>query len=144
MQNTILDALLEMFQAGAYIPMSMFLVKNMELVWLDQGVKTQKGLGVRVVEASNFRDKKSLNFTLYAQAYHNFLKCMEMCMPPSSLLPWAWDAHFLGASQDPRFIAEWKIFLYMDIKMCQQLVNSPFAPAPVSPFYCDGYHIAVA
>src|SRR5882724_40122 len=69
---------------------------------------------------------------------------MEMCMPPSSLLPRAWDAHFLGASQDPRFMAEWKIFLYMDIKMRQQLVNSPFTPVPGSPLYRDGYDIAVA
>jgi len=117
MQNTIPDALLDIFGVGAYIPMSMFLVENMEVIRLDQGVKTHKGLGVRVVEAANYCDEKSLNFTLYAQAYHNFLKCMEMCMPPGSLLPRAWDAHFLGASQDPRFMAEWKIFLYMDIKM---------------------------
>jgi len=101
MQNTIPDALLEMFGVGAYIPMSMFLVENMELIRLDQGVKTHIGLGVRVVEAANFCDEQSLNFTLYAQAYHNFLKCTEMCMPPGSLLPRAWDAHFLGASQDP-------------------------------------------
>jgi len=46
MQNTIPDALLEMFQAGAYIPMSMFLVESMELVHLDQGLKAHKGLGV--------------------------------------------------------------------------------------------------
>ena|SRR5882724_6099890 len=32
MQNTIPNALLSMFQAGAYIPMSMFLVKNMEFI----------------------------------------------------------------------------------------------------------------
>ena len=108
----------------------------------DKGVKTHKGLGVRVVEAANFCDEKSLNFTLYAQAYHNFLKCMEMCMPPG-LLPRAWDAYFLGASQVPRLMAEWKIFLYMDIKMCQQLVNSPFALVPGSPLYQDGYDIVV-
>ena len=83
----------------------------MELIRLDQGVKTHKGLGVRVIEAANFCDEKSLNFTLYAQAYHNFLKCMEICMLPGLLLPWAWDTHFLGVSQDPRFTAEWKIFL---------------------------------
>src|SRR5882724_10525474 len=144
MQNTVPDALLEMFGVGAYIPMSMFLVENMELIRLDQGVKTHVGLGVRVVEAANFCDEQLLNFTLYAQAYHNFLKCTEMCMPPGSLLPRAWDAHFLGASQDPRFMAEWKIFLYMDIKMCQQLVNSPFVPVPGSPLYRDGYDIVVA
>jgi len=46
MQNTIPNALLEMFSVGAYIPLSMFLVENMELIWLDQGVKTHKGLGV--------------------------------------------------------------------------------------------------
>jgi len=60
MQNTIPDVLLEMFRAGAYIPMLMFLVENMELIRLDQGVKTHKGLGVRVVEAANFCDEKSL------------------------------------------------------------------------------------
>jgi len=46
-------------------------------------------------------------------------------MLPGSLLPQAWDAHFLGASQDPRFTGDWRIFLYMDIKMWQQLINSP-------------------
>src|SRR5882724_5591917 len=54
MQNTIPNALLEMFRVGAYIPMSMFLVENMELIWLDQGVNTHKGLGVRVIEVANF------------------------------------------------------------------------------------------
>jgi len=32
MQNMIPDALLEMFRAGVYIPMSMFLVENMEII----------------------------------------------------------------------------------------------------------------
>jgi len=58
---------------------------------------------------------------------------MEMLMLPGLLLPHTWDAHFLGASQDPRFMEEWKIFLYIDIKMFQQLINSPFMPAPGSP-----------
>jgi len=128
---------------GAYIPMLMFLVENMELIWLDQGVKTHKGLGARVIKVANFDDEKSLNFTLYAQAYHNFFICMEMCMPPGLLLLCVWDAHFLGVSKDPRFTAEWNIFLYMDIKMCQQLVNAPFSPEPGSPLYQDGYNIAV-
>ena len=35
------------------------------------------------------------------------------------------------------------IFLYMDIKMCQQLINNPFALEPGSPLYQDGYNIAV-
>src|SRR5882724_547538 len=123
--------------------MLMFLVENMELIWLDQGVKTHKGLGARVIKVANFDDEKSLNFTLYAQAYHNFFICMEMCMPPGLLLLCVWDAHFLGVSKDPRFTAEWNIFLYMDIKMCQQLVNAPFSPEPGSPLYQDGYNIAV-
>ena len=87
MQNTIPDGLLDMFRAGAYILMSMFLVDNMELIRLDQDIKTHKGLGVRVIEAANFIDEKSLDYTLYAQAYHNFLKCMESCMPPGAILP---------------------------------------------------------
>ena len=80
MQNTIPDRLLDMFCAGAYIPMSMFLMDNMELISLDQDIKTHKGLGVCVIEAANFIDEKSLNYTLFAQAYHNFLKCMESCI----------------------------------------------------------------
>jgi len=39
------------------------------------------------------------------------------------LLPQAWDTHFLSALQDPQFMAEWWVFLYMDIKMHQQLVQ---------------------
>jgi len=74
----------------------MFLVENMELICLDQDVKTHKGLGVCVIDAANFCNEKPLNYTLYLQAYHNFLKCMEVCMLPGSLLPLAWDTHFLG------------------------------------------------
>jgi len=50
MQNTIPDALLEMFHAGAYVQMLMFLMENMELICLDQDVKTHNGLGVRVMK----------------------------------------------------------------------------------------------
>jgi len=42
MQNTIPDALLEMFCGGAYILMLMFLIENIELIRLDQDVKTQR------------------------------------------------------------------------------------------------------
>ena len=79
MQNTIPDGLLDRFCVGAYIPISMFM-DNMELIHLDQDIKTHKGLGVCVIEAANFIDEKSLNYTLFAQAYHNFLKCMESCI----------------------------------------------------------------
>ena len=54
MQNTIPDTLLKMFQMGAYIPMSMFLVENMELIHLNQDIKTHKGLGIHVINAANF------------------------------------------------------------------------------------------
>jgi len=80
-------------------------------------VKTHKGLGVWVIDVAIFCNEKSLDYTLYVQAYHNFLRCMEACMPPGSLLLWAWDTHFLSASQDPQFMANWRIFLYMDVKM---------------------------
>ena len=113
----------------------MFLVENIELIHLNQDVKTHKGLGIHVINMANFCNKKSLDYTLYLQAYHNFLKFIEACMLPGSLLPRAWDAHFLGMSQDPHFTAEWRIFLYMDIKMCQQLVNNPLALEMGSPLY---------
>ena len=101
-------------------------------------------LGVQVIDLAKCCDEKSLNYTLYSQAYHNFLKCMETCIPPGSLLPWEWDTYFLGSLKGPWFMAEWWVFPYMDIKMRQQLVNSPFTPETGSPLYWDGYNISVA
>jgi len=60
---------------------------------------------------------------------------MEIYMLPSLLLPSVWDAHFFGVSKDPRFMADWKVFLYMDLKMCQQLININFTPETGSPLY---------
>ena len=80
-----------------YILMSMFLVKNMELIQLDQGVKTHKGLGIRVVEAANFCDEKSLNFTLsvfpglpqFPQMYGN-VHATQFPAPMSMGYPFPW------------------------------------------------------
>jgi len=59
------------------------------VICLDQDVKTHKGLGIRVIDVENFCNEKSLYFTLYGQAYHNFLKCMEACILPGYMLPQA-------------------------------------------------------
>jgi len=105
------EALLEMFQVGTYIPMSMFLVENMELICLDQGVKTHKGHGVQVIELANFVMRSPLISLC-------MLKLITISLMHGDVhaarfaTPLAWDVHFLGASQDPQFTADWKCSLY--------------------------------
>jgi hypothetical protein len=144
MLYTIPDQILEMFKNRVYIPMSMFLINNMERIRIDQDLKTHKAQGMRVIDASNFVDEKSLDYYHYSQAYHNFLRCMEVCMPPGSTLPQAWDQHFVGASQDPRMTADFRVFVLLDIRMRQQLVDKPFKPEPSSAIYRDAYDLAAA
>jgi hypothetical protein len=143
MLYTIPELILKMFKNRVYIPMSMFLIDSMEHVCIDQDLKTHKAQGMRIINASNFVNEKSLSYQDYSQAYHNFLCCMELCMPPGSMLPQAWDHHFLGASQDQHF-TNFRIFILMDIRMRQQLVDKPFKHEPSSNLYRDAYKLASA
>jgi hypothetical protein len=69
--------LITMFQNRSYIPLSFFLVKNMERIRLEHDLKTHKSMtGIHVIDDSNFIDKKKLDYGQFSQVYGNFLRCL--------------------------------------------------------------------
>ncbi|KAF8487969.1 hypothetical protein JB92DRAFT_3130275 [Gautieria morchelliformis] len=101
--HTIPTQLIAMVKARAYIPLSFFLRESMDRIRLELDLKTTKSMtkSIRLIDPSNFIDKKQLDFALFSEAYHNFIRCLELCMAPGSKLPLAWADHFNRCSTDP-------------------------------------------
>jgi hypothetical protein len=83
-----------------------------------------------------------MHFALFSEAYQEFVRCLELCTVPGSKLPLAWAEHFNRCSTDPRMKSAFKMFLYMDIKMRQQLFDKPFSPDTRSTEYSDAWLLA--
>jgi hypothetical protein len=145
MQQTILHAipaqLLRMFQHRVYVPLPFFLGKNMERIRLERGIKSFKSLTkpICVIDACNFIDEKKLTFTQFNQAYLNFLKCLDLCCEPGSGIVEGWKDHFEHTVRDPNMEDKFKVYLYMDILMCQPLMVQPFIPDMLSNEYSECY-----
>jgi hypothetical protein len=147
-QQTFIHAipaqLLTMFQHRVYVPLSFFLIKSMERIRLERDIKSFKSLTkpIRVIDASNFIDERKLTFTQFNQAYHNFLQCLELCCEPGSGILEGWKDHFERTVRDPNMEEKFKIYLYMDILMRQQLMVQPFIPDVLSKEYNECYAMA--
>ena len=144
MLHSIPDQLLTMVRHRVYVPLSFYLVESMDRIRLERDIKSTKSLTkpIRIIDDSNFINEKFLSHHQFTQAYQNFIRCMEECMEPGSTLPDAWAEHFNRCLQDPRMAADFKVYLYMDIKMRQQLVKIPFAPIVGSQKYIDAFALA--
>ncbi|KAF8513615.1 hypothetical protein JB92DRAFT_3116222 [Gautieria morchelliformis] len=115
--HTIPTQLVAMVKARAYIPLSFFLRESMDRIRLELDLKTTKSMtkSIRLIDPSNFIDEKQLDFALFSKAYHNFIRCLKLCMAPGSKLPLTWADHFNHCSTDPRMKSAFKTFLYMDM-----------------------------
>jgi hypothetical protein len=116
--------LLTMLQHRVYVPLSFFLVKNMEQIRLERDTKLFKSLTkpIRVIDTCNFIDEKKLMFMQFNQAYHNFLKCLDLCCEPGSGIMEGWKDHFECTVCNLNMEDKFKVYLYMDILMRQQLM----------------------
>lgn len=139
--RTIPAQLLAMVKHRVYVPLSFYLVESMERIRLERELKSYKSLTkpIRIIDDSNFINERELNFTQFTEAYHNFLRCMELSTKPGSTLAMAWEDHFTRATQDPQMKMDFKVFLHMDIAMRQQLVDNPFSPVIGSEQYRAGF-----
>lgn len=144
MLHSIPAQLIAMVNNHVYVPLSFYLVESMDRIRLERNIKSTKSLTkpIRIIHHSNFIDEKCLSQSQFIQAYQNFIRCMKACMKPGSTLPDAWADHFSRSFRDPRMIANFKSYLYMDIKMRQQLVDTLFAPIVGSRQYMDAFALA--
>jgi hypothetical protein len=113
----------------------------MERIRLKRDIKSFKSLTkpIRVIDGCNFIDEKKLTFTQFNQAYHNFLRCLDLCCEPGSGIVEEWKDHFERTVRDPNMEDKFKVYLYMDILMRQQLMVQPFIPDMLSNEYSKCY-----